>query len=234
MGGAVSEKLTLRALPTANTGISTVSVSFKYDYLDNGNRMTATCEQSIFIPVYQPDKMTFEAKAPTYQIFEGNEAYINVSYINKGRCDISNVRAEIVGDVNALSTSKVIGNVAAGANGSFDFIVTPYMSGECSFTILFTYDDANMNEVSREIPVSFTVEAMMWEEPMFPEDPGMIEEPTEEGGFPWIILWIGIGVVVVGGVIAIICVVRHKKKKAKSAEDDIDWEDDSVSDTTKV
>ena len=233
--GSLHETVALRALPTAQTGTSQVSISFKYDYLEGGNRTTTTCEQTIFVPVYQPDKMTFSVQTPTGQVFAGNEAYINVSYMNKGRCDISNVKAEIIGDVGALSTSKVIGNVAPGASNSFDFIVTPYMSGECAFTILFTYDDANMDEVSREVPVSFMVEEMQWTDPGFIDDPGTIEEPTEEGGgFPWIILWIGIGVVVVGGVITIICVVRHKKKKKKLSEADIDWEDDVFDDTTKV
>lgn len=232
--GAIHESIALRALATAQTGTSQVGISFKYDYLEDGKRNTTTCEQTIFIPVYQPDKMSFDVKTPAGSVFAGTEAYITISYMNKGRCDISNVKAEIVGDVAALSTSKVIGNVAPGANSTFDFIVTPYMGGECSFSILFTYDDANMNEVIREIPVSFFVEEMAWEEPIFPEDPGMIEEPTNEGGFPWIIVWIAAGVVVIGTVIAIVCAVRHKNKKKKLTEDDIDWEDDVFDDTTKV
>lgn len=225
--GQLHEDISLRALATAATGTSTVSVSFKYDYLDGDQRNTVTSEQTVFVPVYQPDKITFDVSVPTYSVYAGNEVYITTSYLNKGRCDISNVKAEIVGDVSALSTTKVIGNVAPGGNGSFDFIVTPFMGGECSFTILITYEDANLNEVQKEIPVSFMVEEMMWEEPDWGDMPITMEPEGGSGGFPWLVLWIGIGVVVVGGGITIICVVRHKKKKAKKVTaDDIDWEDD--------
>ncbi len=239
--GELNEAIPLRALATAATGTSTVSIGFKYDYLDGEQRNTVTGEQTIFVPIYQPDKMTFDVQPPTYSVFSGNETYINVSYLNKGRSDIGNVKAEIVGDVGALSTSKIIGNVLPGGNGSFDFIVIPYMAGECSFTIRFTYEDATLTEVIKEVPVTFLVEEMVWIDPGFNEFPMTMEGEGESDGFPWLIVWIAAGVLVVGGVIVIICVVRHKKKKkSKLTEADIDWEDDLedlgtvLSDKTKV
>lgn len=100
--GDISETVPLKALPTAETGTSSISVSLKYDYLDNGNRNTANLEQTIFVPVYQPDKMTFEVNVPTWSVSPGQDVYITTTYLNKGRSDISNVKAEIVGDVSAL------------------------------------------------------------------------------------------------------------------------------------
>ncbi|MDE7362625.1 MAG: hypothetical protein K2N38_11905, partial [Oscillospiraceae bacterium] len=238
----ISESVPLRALPTAETGTSSVSVSLKYDYIDNGTRSTASLEQTIFVPVYQPDKMTFEVNIPTWGLMVGQDVYITTTYLNKGRSEISNVKAEIVGDVSALSTSKVIGTVQPGGNGSFDFIVTPMMGGPCEFTILMTYEDATLTEIQKELPVSFEVEDM-WSDPGFEDpwmDPGFEDPGMEEGSkFPWLLLWIGIGVVVVGGVVTIIIVVHHKKKKKKAlTEDDIDWEDEfedkKTNDTTKV
>ncbi len=228
--GEIAETIPLKALPTAETGISSISISLKYDYFDKETRNTSNTEQTIFIPVYQPDKMTFDIAVPTYPVQVGSDTYITTTYLNKGRSDISNVKAEIVGDVGALSTSKVIGTVQPGGNGSFDFIISPYMSGLCEFTIKVTYEDATLTEVTKEFPVSFTVD-----EPFDPGfiDPGMVdpgfEDPTidEGGGFPWWLLWIGIGVLVVGGIVTIIIVVKHKKKKKKAlTEADIDWEDE--------
>lgn len=228
--GEISENIPLKALATAETGTSSISVSLKYDYLENGSRSTANLEQTIFIPVYQPDKMTFEVNIPTWGAMVGQDMYITTTYLNKGRSEISNVKAEIVGDVSALSTSKVIGTIQPGGNGSFDFIVTPMMGGLCEFTILMTYEDATLTEVTRELPVSFEVEDM-WSDPGFDDpwiDPGFEDPGMEEGGkFPWVIVWICAGVIVVGGIVTIILVVKHKKKK-KSAltEADIDWEDE--------
>lgn len=226
--GGISETVTLRALPMAETGTSSVTISFKYDYMDGSQRTTQNTSQTIYIPVYQPDKMSFDVNVPTYSVYAGNEVYITTSYLNKGRCDIANVKAELIGgDIGALSTSKVIGNVAPGGNGSFDFIITPYMAGECSFIIQITYEDAMLNEVIKEIPVTFMVEEMLFPDPGTWEMPITSDVEGETGKFPWWIIWVGAGVLVVGGVITIICVVRHKKKKRKNlTEDDIDWEDD--------
>lgn len=229
--GEISETIPLKALATAETGTSSISVSLRYDYIDGGSRSTANLEQTIFIPVYQPDKMTFEVNIPTWGAMVGQDMYITTTYLNKGRSEISNVKAEIVGDVSALSTSKVIGTIQPGGNGSFDFIVTPMMGGLCEFTILMTYEDATLTEVQKELPVSFEVEDM-WSDPGFIDDPwydpGFEDPGMEEGGkFPWVIVWICVGVIVVGGIVTIILVVKHKKKK-KSAltEADIDWEDE--------
>lgn len=230
-GLGISETVSLKAPATAETGTSSVSVSLKYDYINGETRETATFEQTIFIPVYQPDKMTFDVSIPTYAVQAGMETYITTTYLNKGRSEISNVKAEIVGDVDALSSSKVIGTVQPGGNGSFDFIVTPSMAGTCEFIIKITYEDATLKEVTKELPVSFNVEEMM-----FPDDPGMMDpgmmdpgmEPVEEkGGFPWALLWIGIGVLVVGGVVTIIIVVNVKKKKKNAVSAaDFDWDDE--------
>lgn len=229
--GEISETIPLKALATAETGTSSISVSLKYDYIDGGSRSTANLEQTIFIPVYQPDKMTFEVNIPTWGVMVGQDVYITTTYLNKGRSEISNVKAEIVGDVSALSTSKVIGTIQPGGNGSFDFIINPMMGGPCEFTILMTYEDATLTEVQQELPVSFEVEDM-WSDPGFIDDPwgdpGFEDPGMEEGGkFPWVIVWICAGVMVVGGIVTIILVVRHKKKKKNAlTEADIDWEDE--------
>ncbi|MDE6031277.1 MAG: hypothetical protein K2G32_06635, partial [Oscillospiraceae bacterium] len=225
--GSISETIPLKAMATAATGTSSVSVNLKYDYVDNGSRQTISTDQTIFIPVYQPDKMSFEVQAPTYSVYAGNQVYITTSYLNKGRSDIANIKAELVGDIEALSTSKVIGTVEPGKSGTFDFIVTPYMGGECSFIIKLTYEDATMTEITKELPVTFMVEEMVWDDPGMWDFPMTMEPEGGSGGFPWLILWIGIGVLVVGGVVTLIIVLNvRKKKKKKLTEADIDWEDD--------
>ncbi len=231
--GSKGETIPLRVLPTAATGTSSVVISFKYDYLTGDTRNTVTTEQTLYIPVFQPDKMTFSINQPTYDIYAGNEVYLTLSYLNKGRADAANVKAEIVGDIPALTTEKVIGNVAAGGNGTVDFIVTPYMAGEVTFSILLTYEDSNMNEVQKELPVTLNIMDMPFiDEPYFPMT---MEMPGEEGGgFPWWIVFVGGGVLIVAAVIVIIVVVHKKKKKGKKlTADDIDWEDELDDDNSE-
>lgn len=319
-----SESVKLRALPTATTGTSSLTVSFKYDYVVKDTRTTLTSEQTIFVPLYQPDKMTFSVSKPTYDIYVGNEVYLTLSYMNKGRSDAANVKVELVsqsssngeGEVTdpnagmntfgtgeaadgipsaiatgeaagtlaagneaammmydiavdapggmdgamgtagyddgygmddgmsyddpgftALSTEKVLGNIVAGGNGTADFIVTPTRQGEVTVVFKITYEDSNMNEIVKELPVTLNVIEQDW---VMPDYPMTMEAPDEEqeGGFPW--LWVIIGgaaAVVIAVVIIIIVNVRKKKKGKKFTADDIDWEDDldeNDDKTTKV
>ncbi len=312
--GSASESVQLRVLPTATTGTSSVSVSFKYDYMVGDTRTTTTSEQAIYIPVYQPDKMTFSVSKPTYDVYTGNEVYLTLSYMNKGRSDAANVKVELVsgssssdgGEVNnggtgeitdvttsespaagtaevlpasqtnefaamgividagamgnagyvddgyvdggydmggdtsyddpgftALSTEKVIGNVAAGGNGTADFVVTPTRSGEVTVIFKITYEDSNMNEIVKEVPVTLNVQEQQWIEPDYPMT---FDVPDEGGeGFPWWAwLIIGGGAAVIAAVVIIIVVNVKKRKggKKKYTADDIDWEDDLDDDST--
>lgn len=329
--GAASESVQLRALPTAATGTSSVSISFKYDYLVGDTRTSMTSEQTIYVPLYQPDKLTLSVSKPTYDIYVGNEVYITLSYMNKGRADASNVKVEIVsasgssdegpvddntniggmtsesagsatyeipamdgeqpmlsiasdkmvatdgvidagyidggamGDAGyvdggyiddgsmggyddysdpgytALNTEKVIGNIAAGGNGTADFVITPTRAGEVSFVLKVTYEDSNMNEIVKELPVTLNVIEQQWDFPDYP----MTMETTDvdgEGGFPWLVVIIGGAVLVAAGVVVLIVVLTKKHRKGKKlTADDIDWEDDldedeksDSDDTTKV
>lgn len=310
--GAASESVQLRALPTAATGTSSVSVSFKYDYLVGDTRTSMTSEQTIYVPLYQPDKLSLSVSKPTYDIYVGNEVYITLSYMNKGRADASNVKVEVVnatdnsdeglvddntnsggmtsesssesGNISAgttempsydaayqsaimldngavidtgmldgamgtagyddgmgdygdytdysdpgytaLSTEKVIGNIVAGGNGTADFVITPTRSGEVSFVLKVTYEDSNMNEIVKELPVTLTVMEQQWIEPDYP----MTWETSEtdgNGGFPWLVVIIGGAVLVAAGVVVLIVVLKKKHGKGKKlTADDIDWEDD--------
>ncbi|MBP1579333.1 MAG: hypothetical protein J6B57_04510 [Oscillospiraceae bacterium] len=300
--GAASESIQLRALPTAATGTSSVSISFKYDYIVGDTRTSTTSEQTIYVPLYQPDKLSLSVSKPTYDIYVGNEVYITLSYMNKGRADASNVKVEVVsasggtdegtvddnansgvmtaesgniaggstgetamsdmayqnyaimddgimyddggamgnagydygtgdsGDYSdpgytALNTEKVIGNIAAGGNGTADFVITPTRAGEVSFVLKVTYEDSNMNEIVKELPVTLNVQEQQWDTPDYPMT---MEVPDDETGtFPTWIFFVGGGVLVAAAVVVIIVVVRKKKKGGKKlTADDIDWEDE--------
>ena len=135
----------------------------------------------------------------------------------------------------------MIGNIAAGGNGTADFVITPTRAGEVSFVLKVTYEDSNMNEIVKELPVTLNVIEQQWDFPDYP----MTMETTDidgEGGFPWLVVIIGGAVLVAAGVVVLIVVLTKKHRKGKKlTADDIDWEDDldedeksDSDDTTKV
>lgn len=67
-------------------------------YLVGDTRTSMTSEQTIYVPLYQPDKLSLSVSKPTYDIYVGNEDLLTLSYLNKGRADASNVKVEIVSD----------------------------------------------------------------------------------------------------------------------------------------
>jgi len=228
-GDTQSETLGISVLPLAKTGSDRIDVSFSYEYVDTDQRCKVSTSQSIAIPVYQPDRFEVELPALPEFVTAYEEMYISLPYVNKGKSEISNVRAELVspdGSVSSINGLQNLGNFASGSSGTIDFIFTPQMPGQVEFSFVITYEDPNAKEKTVEFPVSLTVE-----EPYYPEyDPGFdpgYEEPIEEkSGLPWW-AWAAIAVVAAGVVIAVIVTVSRKKHPKKDALlDDFVWQGD--------
>lgn len=240
VGEELSETVGIQALPTAETGSISINVTIEYQYKVAGAYQSTSIQQSIAIPIYQPDRFEVELSGVPEFATAYQEMYISMPYINKGKSTISNVRAEVVsedGAVSALQTVQNLGNFESGRNGTIDFIVTPNMSGEVTFTIRITYEDPNAQEKTLDYPITLNVE-----EPYYPpyDDPGYIDDPTidpgteENNGLPW---WawalIGAGVIIVLTIVIVKVTKRRKLKKSHRREfswDDVDddAEDDNV------
>lgn len=84
---------------------------------------------------------------------------MTLAYVNKGRADIGNLEAQLVGE-GFESPAKVqyLGNVAAGTSGSIGFALTPEAAGKLDLTIKVTYEDADLQTQTKEFPLSLTVE----------------------------------------------------------------------------
>lgn len=228
-GASQSETFSILALPTAKTGAAKLDVSFSYEYVENRTRKHVNPSQSISIPIYQPDRFEVELPMMPTDVNAYEEMYISLPYVNKGKSEVSNIRAELVsedGAVSALTPVQNLGNFAAGASGTIDFIFTPQMPGEIDFTFLITYEDPNAKEKTLEFPIHMNVM-----EPYSPiiDDPGMIdpgmEDPgmNEKHGLPWW-AWTLIGLAVVGAAVVVIVLVKKKKRKAAGELSDFVWE----------
>jgi len=227
-GGEQEEVIEIQVLPAAKTGSASIDVSFSYEYVDNHQRHKVTTNQSIAIPVYQPDRLEIEDPMVPDYVTAYEEIYISLQYVNKGKSEVSNVRAEIVsedGTVTSINPIQNLGNFASGSSGTIDFILTPTMSGEVSFTFRITYEDPNAQEKVKEFPVTLMVEEPWYPEPdypIWPDEPGVEDEG---GGIPWWV-WVVGGAVIVAAVVVTIVLVRKKRKPAVLSADTFDWGDD--------
>lgn len=227
-GGTKTQTIPLQTLATAKTGAQTVSISFRYEYVDSGSRSSASADISLSIPVYQPDRLEFGTPSLFDTAYAGTETTITMTYVNKGKGDISNVEAAISGDVDVLQASQYLGNFESGKSGNISFVVTPWNAGDIDLTITITYEDANAETVTKEFPLTLSVMEMPGPiDPTDPVDP-IDPEPTNSGLKWWVWALIGLGVAAV----VVIVVVSVKKKKAKAAASAAaasqwdDWEDD--------
>lgn len=223
--GAGSEKtvsVPMKVARTVTGSTGPVSVSFKYEYVDNGKRTPVTSEQKITVPVYQPDR--FEISKPTLpvMVYAGEETSLSLNYVNKSKSDISNVEAEITGNIESVTPFQNIGNLEPGKSGTIVFAVTAPEPGEAEFTIKVTYEDGNGDTKTREFPVVLSVEAMEYPEPGMDEP---MPEPEEEGGINWPMV---IGIII--AIAAISLIIIKKKKKASAAKKEAEmwdkWDDD--------
>ncbi|MBQ9604357.1 MAG: hypothetical protein IJR45_02985, partial [Firmicutes bacterium] len=205
------------ALPTADSGSAKVELTFKYEYMDNKTRTESTSSQTISVPLYTPDLMTFTAPEMNTPGVVGEEYTFSVEYVNKGKGEIANVRAEIIGDISTVQKAQNIGNIEKGKSGKINFLVTPDMAGENPFTVKITYEDANMKEKERIFNLSVNAEEAMFDEDMdWDTEP---EEPQTKSPLKTIGIVIGI-IAAIAVIIAVIKKIRKNKNNIK-----MNWED---------
>lgn len=222
-GGKLSQTVNLQALPDAPSAPAAISVKFSYEYVDNSTRQNVTVDQTISLPVYQLDRFELTQDSPSIEAWQYEEAYLTLSYVNKGKSTVYNVAAELVGDVGAASRIQNVGNIEAGKSGTIDFIITPEMVGENECTLIVTYEDDAMQLLQKEFTFQVFVNEMYVPEDPGMEDPGMME--PEKTGPSWGLI---AGILAAIAVIAGIFVLLRRRKKKKAAEVDSFTFDDSL------
>ena len=222
-GGKLSQTVNLQALPDAPSAPAAISVKFSYEYVDNSTRQNVTVDQTISLPVYQLDRFELTQDSPSIEAWQYEEAYLTLSYVNKGKSTVYNVAAELVGDVGAASRIQNVGNIEAGKSGTIDFIITPEMAGENECTLIVTYEDDAMQLLQKEFTFQVFVNEMYIPEDPGMDDPGMME--PEKTGPNWGLI---VGILAAVAVIAGIFVLLRRRKKKKAAEVDSFTFDDSL------
>ena len=218
-GNSKTVNVPMKALKTLTVNSQTVSVNFKYEYVDQKKRTQATSDAKLSVPVYQPDKFEISQPVLPDYITEGDEISVTLNYVNKSKTGISNVEASLEGDVTSSNSLQTIGNLEAGKSGTIAFAVTAEAAGDNEFTIKISYEDGNGDSKERVFPVTMSVQAM---EPYYPDDNGDNGGDTgeETGGFNW---WILAAVAVILAVAVTIILKKRKKAKAAKKEQEL-WD----------
>lgn len=200
---------------------NTINLTFKFQYETDDTRYNGDSSESITIPVDYPDRFELGMLEQSTDIYVGDECYLYLPMVNKGRSSVYNLTVAVEGDMDKSGQSQYIGNLSAGTENGADFSVTFSEPGEKSGTIVVTYEDANSDLHTLRQP--FSVNVMEMEEPTFDpgmdiptdiDDPGMIEPENTLLSKRNIAIAAGVLVVVIIGV------VIHRKRKAERAVGD--------------
>ncbi|WP_419502872.1 hypothetical protein [Candidatus Allofournierella excrementavium] len=182
----------------------------------------------ISIPVTQPERFEITNVEAPETMMMGEEGYLSVTFVNKGKSAINNLTAEIQGENLANpGQSQFLGNVAAGTENSVDFSVMASAEGVINGKVILSYENSKGEVATLEKEFSCTVEAAPVIDDPGMMDPGMMDPTMGEDvstGMPiwgWALIVVG-----VGAVVAVVVVVIRKKKAAKKLAELEDEDED--------
>ena len=189
-GSIMEREITLNAGLTKVTDdkdANSIDIKFTYQYAgtDVKKLQTGSSNESITLPVDFPDRFELGIPESDDMAFAGEDFYLSVPMVNKGRSSVYNLTAFVRGDgLKNPGQTQYIGNLNAGTESSADFSLQYLEPGEYSGEIVVTYEDANMNPKEMVAVFNVSVEDMWGGGPMEPEwpdgfDPNIPAEPTD-------------------------------------------------------
>ncbi len=212
-----------------------IEITFAYEYSVGKERFQASgSTENITIPLRQEDRLTInEPELPGWTVSVGEMLSVSTNIVNKGKSAVYNVTASVEGDgFTPESPSYYIGNINSGSEEYYDAKITPYMDGELSGELIFTYEDANGTGKEKRIPFTFTAMAMDFSGMdmdmgmgMGMDDGMMPDDMAAEEGMPvwaWFLIGGGALIIVIVVIVIIVSVIKKKKKAAELEADDED------------
>lgn len=217
---------------TAKAGLAqkpyVLDLNMKYDALSAADLAD---KASVSIPVYQESKCeTGAEEVVPADISVGGQANVMFGIYNTGKTTLYNVWVRFKSD-SITGGDTFVGNLAAGATGNVDTMVTgaaPNME-DGTITAEISYEDETGAITTIEKQINLNISEEMMDDMSGMDDMGamgdeMMGEPVKTGISPiWIAL---IAVVVVVIVVIVVIKLRKKKKAAKELEEDLNALDD--------
>lgn len=211
-GGSVREQIDLLPLADATPQSYGVSISFKYEAIVDDKRQSLDAEETIAIPLTQPDRFEVNDAVLDDPMFLGEGGQLSINYVNKGKSKIFNLSVKLEGDFTTTEGNTYIGNLDSGTGDSFQATLTPSAEGTLQGKATFSYEDAN--GTTKTVVKDFSGEVMSAQD--MGEDMSSEVLPTEgePSAPPWK-TWVIAGSVLLGIEILVFLVLFLKKRKAK-------------------
>lgn len=195
---------------------------------DTDEQINISNKAGVSVPIKQASKMdTSTISVEPASIAVGEEADIMFNIYNTGKTTLYNVKVTYEGETIDGGGLTYLGNIAPGATGSVDSMVTgvaPDM-GDGTITAVITYEDETGVETKVESQFALSVYENNFEDFDFGAMDGPTEEDLGQTSNVGVRIAAVIAVIVVIAIIIIIIVLRKKKAK-KQQQEDIDLLED--------
>ena len=155
-GGTQVQEVPMRTVPNSKSGAQSISVGFKYEYVDGEKRSQASADIKISLPVVPARPGSTSTPPPVPEsVTVGEEAEVLLSYVNKGKDDLANLEATVEGDgISTPARTQYLGNVTAGTNGNIGFAITPEQEGDLKLVLKISYENGDQQVQTKEFPIT--------------------------------------------------------------------------------
>ena len=220
---AQSVSKSFKYLNSAVSGVYPVSAAISYEYFDGGEKVSASSELTMSVPVVQPDKLQFEGIAladKSVTVDQENDCAFQV--VNSGQTRAANATVKLFDASGNELASAFIGNIEPGTQFASNYTLPVTFSelGDKKLKLVLEYENENMDKKTIEQEFSIKVE-----EYFDPYEELMNEqvEPAESAGYIPVIIGCAAGAVVI--IIAAVVIAKAvKKRKARKASENFDEE----------
>lgn len=221
--GTVNVSKKFSCLSTATSGVYPITATVSYEYIEGG-KQSGSNDLTMSIPVVQPDKVQFQQIAladKTINVSEENDCAFQI--INMGQTKLSNGTVKLLNEKGKELNSAYVGNIEAGGQfaSNYTLPVTFNKTGDYKLTLVFEYENENMDKKSIEQEFKVTVQKA--EDPFDDVDDNSAdngEAQDDHSNVKKIILGSVIGGVVLIAAIVSIVVIKKKKHKKGSVKFD--------------
>jgi hypothetical protein len=229
-GAVIKEQIALLPKSDASPKSYGIGIAFKYEAVLDNKRESLDANETIAIPLTQPDRFEANDAELPGPMFLGQSGQLSINYVNKGKSKIFNLSVKLSGNFTTAETDSYIGNIESGVGDTFQATLDPSAEGTLTGTAIFSYEDAN--GATKTVTKDFSCEVTA-------QDPGgevssQPTEPTKAGNSPS--LWmLSVGAAAVLAVIAALIVIRKKRKskKLRLLEQSDDYDDFPVNEEKK-